>query len=253
MALKIESDDPLIQISAFELRHDFPAIPTSHLEALLQITHPSIPNTRDLAVAFTSHPTSKESGIKIELRRTPLDLGTEPIKTISNAQNAVYSSKPLDAAASVATYSQAKNLAYAQAGAAYRKGKSDPLMGGAAAYYSEVGRDMSSRLKVAESAAADALVARQTSKTQLDLHGVSVKDALRISREKVTNWWHESREDRIGGGGAGTGYKIVTGMGLHSEGGRGKLGPAVGKMLIREGWKIEVRGGYLLVIGVAKK
>jgi len=97
------------------------------------------------------------------------------------------------------------------------------------------------------------LVADQSTRTELDLHGVNVKDALRISRERVTTWWHELGEGRIGGRGVGSGYRIVTGMGNHSEGGKGKLGPAVGKMLIREGWKVEVRGGVLIVTGVATK
>jgi hypothetical protein len=31
------------------------------------------------------------------------------------------------------------------------------------------------------------------------------------------------------------------------------LGPAVGKMLIREGWKVEVGNGVLVVTGVARR
>jgi hypothetical protein len=87
------------------------------------------------------------------------------------------------------------------------------------------------------------------------LHGVNVKDAVRISREKVTTWWHELNEQRVGTIGTrriGEGYQIITGKGNHSDG-KGKLGPAVGKMLIREGWKVEVRGGRLVVMGVANK
>jgi len=85
---------------------------------------------------------------------------------------------------------------------------------------------------------------------------MNVKDAVRISREAVTRWWISSTEQRAGGRSTGQVYKIVTGQGLHSEGGRGRLGPAVGKMLIAEGWTIQVgsRGnnGFLLVTGVAK-
>jgi len=46
--------------------------------------------------------------------------------------------------------------------------------------------------------------------------------------------------------------RIVTGVGRHSAGGKGVLGPAVGNALEREGWKVD-RGesgrGYLVVRG----
>ncbi|KAE8453177.1 hypothetical protein EG329_011244 [Mollisiaceae sp. DMI_Dod_QoI] len=251
-ALNIESDDPMVQINAAELRQDFPTVPMSDMEMLVQITYPSINNARDLAKALASQPTRK-SGIQLDIRHAPLQLDPGPVKLKSKAFNAV---QPLDSAMAVATvsnYHEARNAAFTQARAAYRKGKSDPLMGGVAAYYSQIGRDLDAKAKSAESAAADALVAEQSTKTVLDLHGVNVKDALRISRERVTAWWHELGEGRIGGRGVGTGYRIVTGVGNHSEGGKGKLGPAVGKMLIREGWKVEVGGGVLIVTGVATK
>jgi hypothetical protein len=123
-------------------------------------------------------------------------------------------------------------------------------MGGAAAYYSQEGRDADARARQALSAAADRLAEMQSWKGGVDLHGVTVEDAKRIAREKVTVWWHELGRD---GQGVGAGYQIVTGVGNHSEGGVGKLGPAVGKMLIREGWKVQVGSGYLVVTGVAKK
>lgn len=127
-------------------------------------------------------------------------------------------------------------------------------MAGAAAYYAEAGRNYNGLAKAASSAAADELVARQSDAGQLDLHGVNVKDALRISRERVTNWWHEKQKIEGRGGNRGVGgYRIITGVGHHSEGGRGKLGPAVGKMLIREGWKVEVGSGVLVVRGVVVK
>ncbi|EHL00779.1 putative ubiquitin fusion degradation protein C12B10.01c [Glarea lozoyensis 74030] len=151
-----------------------------------------------------------------------------------------------------ASHMAARNNNFEKAAAYYRKGKSDHLMGGAAAYYALEGRNYNALAKASSSAAADALVAAQSSRTELDLHGVNVKDALRISRERVTNWWHELGEARIMGG-IGGGYRIVTGIGRHSEGGRLKLGPAVGKMLIREGWKVEVGSGVLVVKGIHRQ
>jgi len=86
----------------------------------------------------------------------------------------------------------------------------------------------------------------------LDLHGVSVKDAVRIARERVTAWWVALGDAKVAGA-SKTEFRIVTGMGRHSEGGRGRLGPAVGKMLVREGWKIEIGEGLLAITGVARK
>ena len=254
-SLKLESDDPMIQINASELSQDFPSISTSDLEILVQITHPSPNNARELAKALTSRPIDNKPPIQLEFRHAPVDLGSDFTPTTTKISNGVYREGSMSAAELASTHHQARDTAYIQAHAAYRKGKSDPLMGGAAAYYSQVGRDHDARAKIAESAAADALVSQQNSQTELDLHGLNVKDAVRISREKVTAWWHELGEQRVGTTGArriGPEYQIITGKGNHSDG-RGKLGPAVGKMLIREGWKVEVRGGRLVVMGVAKK
>lgn len=104
-------------------------------------------------------------------------------------------------------------------------------------------------------AAADALAARQSSESGVDLHGLGVRDAVRIARERVQGWWERSGRGewvgtRKGGGGE---FRVVTGVGRHSEGGRGRLGPAVGGMLVREGWKVEVGTGVLVVSGRARK
>lgn len=254
-ALNIGSDDPMVQINAAELRQDFPTIPQSGMEILVQITYPSMANARDLAKALASRPT-KKSGIQLDIRHAPLQLDPEPSKANLQAYNAIQPIDRAEAAAMVLSYREERNAAFAQAHAAYRKGKSDHLMGGVAAYYSQIGRDLDAKAKSAASDAADALVASQSTRNELDLHGLNVKDAVRISREKVTAWWHELGEGRIGGKGVGSGYFIVTGQGRHTHGGRGKLGPAVVKMLMKEGWKVEVlsgNNGKLVVTGVATK
>ena len=252
-SMSIDSDDPMIHINTFELSQEFPSIPSSDLTALLQITHPSTSNARELARSLVSHPSSKVPTIQLEFRHPPVQLDSESAKPKPKSHNAVHPTDVATASAIAKSYKNARNEAFTQASVAYRKGKSDPLMGGAAAYYSQVGRDFDARVKSAQTAAADALVASQSSKTKLDLHGVNVKDAVRISRERVTTWWHELGEGRIGGAGVGAGYRIVTGVGYHSEGGKGKIGPAIGKMLIREGWKVQVGSGVLVVTGVVKK
>ena len=88
----------------------------------------------------------------------------------------------------------------------------------------------------------------------LDLHGVSIADAVRITEERVAKWWNKvkmkegRRGERIGGG-----LTVVTGRGAHSKEGRGRIGPAVVKMLVREGWKVEVGSGQVVVTGRVKR
>ena len=98
-------------------------------------------------------------------------------------------------------------------------------------------------------------MASQSSGAQCDLHGVNVKDGVRIARERVQAWWDGgvgewARQGKVRGNG---GYRLVVGKGGHSEGGKGKLGPAVGGMLVREGWRVEVGEGILVVRGRARK
>ncbi|MCJ1354171.1 MAG: hypothetical protein MMC33_004158 [Icmadophila ericetorum] len=140
-----------------------------------------------------------------------------------------------------------------------------PFQGAVRAHYAAIG---SSSLKIAHqisSRAASELVATQSPRPleEIDLHGVNVSDAIRIARQRVQEWWDRgeaewAREGKVMGGRAaggemGMGYRIVTGVGRHSEGGRGKLGPAVGQMLVREGWRVEVLEGVLVVWGRARR
>ncbi|QSZ36147.1 hypothetical protein DSL72_007272 [Monilinia vaccinii-corymbosi] len=268
-----ESEDPVIEINAMELVREFPSIKPSHLITLAQLTHPFTASARELAEALTSTPISNSDkpNIKIEIRHTPLIIDPSPTFITPSKQyslNAIYpthstsnsnsnSNTPISPSTDANPYISARNTAFQKASVAYKKSKSDPLMGGAAAYYSQQGRDANIRVKDAESAAADELVRSQCWSGGVDLHGVGVRDAVRIAREKVTGWWVSEEHRRAGAGyvraGAGEGYKIVTGVGNHSEGGRGKLGPAVARMLIKEGWKVQVGSGALMVTGVVRK
>ncbi len=256
--IDIGSDDQLmVQINASELHPDFPTIPISDLEILIRIAEHSLDDARDLATALAARPkTVKQGGIQLELRHTPLRIQTDftPVKTrMHNSSNANSSLDLASATEKQSALVQARNDAYTKGIAAARRGKSDPLMFSAASHYFNEGRDYDSMAKKAASALADALVSQQSSRTELDLHGVSVKDGVRIAREEVTKWWHEVDETQVRGKGGRPGYRIVVGAGRHSEGGKAKLGPAIGKMLIKEGWKVEVESTAFVVRGVAKR
>lgn len=208
---------------------------------------------------------SKQSDAGIQImplyaRPTELELDPEPIATSIRAKSATSSrassSDGRSATLRKEAYDLARMAALGQASAAHRKAKSHRLMGGAAAYYGEVGREYSAMSLNASAQAADQLAASQSTATELDLHGIDVRNAIRIASEKVNEWWDglgESRVNgRIGASDRQSGYRIVVGLGKHSEGGRGKLGPAVTKALKEGGWRIEPAGAVIVVRGRVK-
>jgi len=251
-----ENTSVLLEIQAFELREEFPTISQTLAEGLVQITHPSFENAQELAKVLITSETSNKVNIQVELRHAPLKFDWDEASAKPLSLNAVYPDGlpgPSLPSQDPTTYREGRDAAYKQAAAAYRKSKSQALMGGAAAYYAEVGRDLDAKARRADSFTADTIAASQSTYNSIDLHGISVKDAMRISRERVTSWWHSQNNQRDF---STTGYKIITGMGHHSDGGKGKIGPAVGNMLVREGWKVEIGNpnpGAILVTGVAKK
>jgi hypothetical protein len=249
-----EPDSAMVQ-DAITLNAEFPTIDLELTLALIRITDPSVVKAHDLAKALVEQPaseTSAKGGIKLDLRYAPVDLSGSAMES-SKLPELPSSMRPHN----TASVARDRSEAFQKASAAYRRGKSSGLMKGAAAYYAQEGRDLSANLKVLNEADADALVSSQSSATHLDLHGVTVASATRIAKQRTQMWWNSLGERKIpewGGarGGAG-GYRIVVGLGRHSVDGRGKLGPAVAKALVNEGWKVEVGTGELLVTGLARR
>lgn len=256
----VSDDDPIIALHVHELSKDFPSILPTHVKGLIRLTHPSTAAAHELAKAMTSGPGGR-GGLQVIPRYAPLnlsddeDLRKRAVATRSETTgNDAYNHSDYHALA--ASHHNSAQQSFSQASAAYRRGRSDHLMGAAAGYYSQVGRDHAARRSEATAGAADTLVASQSTANQLDLHGVSVKDAVRIARAK-TDQWDKSANRRVMGldgrtrndDALGGTFTIVTGLGRHSEGGRGKLGPAVGKMLLSEGWYVSFGEGMLTVTG----
>lgn len=151
-----------------------------------------------------------------------------------------------DARTIAAAHADARNEAYDKAQQAHRKAKSDRTMGGAATYYAEEGKKHALKMKDFSDFAAEQLVNENSSGNTLDLHGVTVEQAVKITRERVTAWWAlpKSADSRKTGQ-----FHVITGMGRHSKNGDSRLGPAVSKMLMRERWRIQVNQGYITVLG----
>ncbi|KAH7346069.1 hypothetical protein BKA66DRAFT_323397 [Pyrenochaeta sp. MPI-SDFR-AT-0127] len=251
-----EPDAALVQ-DALALNEDFATIDLEHALALVRLASPSTVNAHGLAKALTEQPASEtggRGGIKLDLRYAPVNL-SEPTPELSKLPTLAPSARPRD----VASTARARSEAFQNASAAYRKGRSNPLMKAAAGYYAQEGRDLNANLKAMNAAESDLFVAAQSGPTYLDLHGVTVADATRIAKQRTQAWWQGLGERKIpewsgsGKRGGGEAYRIITGLGRHSEGGRGKLGPAVAKALVNEGWKVEIESGELLVTGLARR
>lgn len=236
---------------AKELGNDFPTIAERYLLSLIRISSPSSANAHELAKALVARPASDTTVITPQYARpTHVDID-------DSSWQAVGARVPTrGTAASVLepeSYAAARVQAFAQASAAHRRAKSDRLMGGAAAYYSQLGRDFSDMSITANATAADALAESQSAPGQVDLHGIDVLNGIRIAQEKTERWWAGLGENRangrLGAGQRSEAFRIIVGKGTHSEGGKSKLGPAVTKMLRSGGWRFENEGAVIAVKG----
>jgi hypothetical protein len=245
-------DAALVQ-DALNLNEGFPSMDLEYALAIVRLTSPSMSHAQALAKSLIQQPASEiggKGGIKLNLHYAPVDLSdpTEATRLPTLAPTA----RPRDAASTL----RARNEAFQKANSAYRRGGSTPVMRQAAAFYAQEGRDLNANLKVMNAGEADAFVSQQSGPSYLDLHGVTVADATRIAKQQTQAWWTGLGEQTIGEWGGRRGgidnYRIITGVGRHSEGGRAKIGPAVTKMLVSEGWKVEAQHGEILVVGHAR-
>ena len=253
----------IIQENTSELQKDFPHISAQTLNALIQLTHPSTSAAHELAKALVVNPFTKgnygSSSLKIVPQYTPLILPLSPpsaLATRTASLNLGVSINHTTASSMAQSYNQARFAALEKANVAYRKSRSTPLMAAAAGYYASVGRDAEATSRHYTSLAADGLAARQSTAGGIDLHGINVQDGVRIAKERVEAWWVNNQEERARTGKLqrGGGYRIITGVGAHSDGGRAKLLPAIKKMLTNEGWKTDLsESGVLTVTGKSKK
>lgn len=253
-------EDAVLATQVSELTQQFKTIPKATLAGLLKITRNIFSAASELAEALSMspHPILAEM---IKITADPLNLDEE------NDENVPLSGGRVDENPGPSqSYEQARSTADAhfaagqtarqQAAQAARRARSNPLYGGASAYYREIIQEQRGLAMQHQSVASDRLVDRQSSNCDLDLHHVTVPHAIRITRERVERWWDalgDTKYVRGGGKSVHGGFKIVTGVGLHSQDGTSRLGPAVSKMLMSEGWRFEVDRGCLLVTGKARK
>ncbi|KAL5401066.1 hypothetical protein PMIN03_011841 [Paraphaeosphaeria minitans] len=251
-----EEPEARVMQPALDLNEEFPNIELEYAIALVRLTAPSTAYAHELAKKLTVYSSAAyvaKGGLQVIPRYVPVTL-SEPILESTKLPDLAPSAAPHTAASLAA----ARSSAFNNASATYRKGRSNPLYKAAAGYYAQVGRDANAHLRAQSEADADIFVSQQSTSTVLDLHGVTVDSATRIAKQKSQAWWDGLGEAKIPGYGQGRGsvrdgFRIVTGLGRHSEGGRGKIGPAVVRALVKEGWRVEVGSGEVIVTGKAKR
>ncbi|KAI1970338.1 hypothetical protein LOZ53_003785 [Ophidiomyces ophidiicola] len=255
-------NNPVTVQQIAELLEDFSTSDTPRLAGLLKLTRNSISAAKELLEVMVMEPETPSTNIEpakpglpttkdskyLEVKRASGSIRPLPLTSNSHTSFAV-------SHALADHHRRIGETAFDKAQAAYRRGKSDHLMGAAASYYSGIGREHIALAKREASAAADALVDSQSTRKTLDLHGVSVQDGVRIASDRVEIWWESLGDAKYvtsGGRPAQEGYRIITGLGRHSKNGMARLGPAVARKLASQGWKVEVGEGQLTVTGLVR-
>lgn len=99
----------------------------------------------------------------------------------------------------------------------------------------------------------------------IDLHNLTIMEAKQVVLEAAERWWEKEKSKfffGVSGDGSsmqkgktfvpGKSLTVITGVGRHSAGKTGVLGPAVANALEEHGWKVD-RGektrGYVTVHG----
>ncbi|CAG7920073.1 unnamed protein product [Penicillium olsonii] len=246
-------EDPVLVTQVGDLVHKYPAVAPTTLVGLIRIANENLSAADELAEALSRRPAlSSISNIIAFVSQPPVieeDENTAPEREVDSfAEHMDFN----QASAAASSHFAARSAALAQASQAARRARSKPLYGGASAYYRDVGNEHRQLAMRHTATASDRLVAHQSRNCDLDLHGVNVANAVRISRQGVESWW-EALGDRkyVRGGGRDVhgGFKIVCGVGNHSQDRKSHLGPAVWKMLRGEGWRVELDRGSMLVTG----
>jgi len=251
---RLKELDPLVELQISEFQSQFHHLPKSQLCGVLILAQKIPSAAYELLEAMTA-PAADESLVQMHAQYAPVDLKENtPFESPTRTSRTHVLVGP--GRASAAVYRAAANQSFDQASAAHKKSKSDRLHGGVAAYHAEIGRERAMAAKELRAAEADTLVTRQSSSNVLDLHGVSVQDAVRIASTQTQSWWGSLGDAKYASGGGGparAGFRIVTGVGTHSKNHAPRIGPAVSKMLIREGWRIEIGHGELIVTGKSRR
>ncbi|KAK5987741.1 Smr domain-containing protein [Cladobotryum mycophilum] len=239
-------------------------VPEKYAQAIIQTTGTVPRFSDDIAALANKHfkrPRSQRFDLSYSLAPLPIE-DIEPVQTSINSKRSSRDSgnwiSPPTSPKGIRDHAQALQLsegfsqarrdAAASAASLHRRGASNPLYRQAASYYAEKAREHANYAQEATSVAADLLVEDQSTDDNIDLHGVSVYDGVRIARQKALSWW-ESRGKIRGEKKQICTLTIITGIGRHSAGGVSQLRKSVAAALLQDGWKMRVETGKFVIIG----
>ena len=250
---------------AKEVAKTHPNIPEHFARTLVQVAGAESNLVNEVAVTlskyFTKHPWTQKLDISYnlkpmlgdELEGTNLNPSSKTSRSAtpktSRPASIVGATDLIEALSIADHHRQARQSALGTASQLNRTGGSSKhLYRQAAGVYTDRAREHSRSALLATSATADLLVNRTATERQIDLHGLTVQDGVRIARQRVQSWWQslgEFRSQRA----KEAGYTIVTGLGRHSVGGVSQMRRAVAAALLQDGWKLEIETGRYVVIG----
>ncbi|CAO1614681.1 unnamed protein product [Sympodiomycopsis kandeliae] len=188
---------------------------------------------------YTSHPSSSSSS-STSMARQP--------RTIQEKEDAIYYYRSL-----AEEYQQRRNDCLSKASSAWRTAASKNKS--AAFYYADEARRLDFKSRAFNLKSSQALVEfRKSNRGEdsyshhnnnsiqhkshsgvVDLHGVTVREALSIVQDELNQWW-----SLPSGANTKRSLTIITGAGKHSPNQVAILTPSVAKYLQREGWKADV-------------
>jgi len=137
------------------------------------------------------------------------------------------------------------------------------LNGAVAGHYALQAREATERAREWELRAARMIVGDQLEKSghTIDLHHLTIHEATTVALESTARWYDRQKATYYDGAKSDAGAKmrsfvpprplvVVVGVGRHSAGNVGVIGPAVATALEGGGWRVDRSGrGYLVVRG----
>ncbi|KAG5920491.1 hypothetical protein E4U53_003915 [Claviceps sorghi] len=260
----IQTQEKSGQETAQALVNKYRHVPPEFMPTIVHVSG-SIPQfAEDIAALLNKHFSKPTKAKKIDLayRLTPLpQADIEGAELLSSATTKSSRSGPASKPApldvrSVAeamgradTFRAASRDATASAAQLHRRGASSSLYRQAAGYYAERAREQARHAQGASSTAADLLVDQQSTRDSIDLHGVLVRDGVRIARQRAQEWWQGLGEMRASKARERGGFTVITGLGRHSAGGVSQLRQAVAAALLQDGWKLSIETGKFIITG----
>ena len=239
------------------LQRDHKHVPIEYLSSIIQVAGPIEEWQNDVAGLLNKHFSDKEKGpLSISYTLTPIEDEVEDGYSVVTSKKGPKSRQAggRDSQASSSNRVTALGtLASASPIGGFRMGKSGPVYSQTnSASSSNTIMELRQMARQARTEAAHQLVNQRRTENSIDLHGVTVNDGVRIALDSVRSWYdnldgeYKARE-------AKKGYTIITGRGLHSQGGVSLLRKALLPQLVNAGWNVQVGTGLFTIYGRLQK